>query len=113
MQVTAESYGHAVILNLKGELSEDSLAAFKQSVDHHLVNSQVVDLILNMQQVPFVDSVALECLLDLQDKLGERLGQVKLIDCDPNVLKILEITHLANQFEILQDINDAIKSTRV
>ena len=110
MNITAESYGHAVILNLKGDLSEDSLGAFQRAVDHQLAGEGVIDLLLNLEQVPFVDSATLEYLLDLQDRLAERLGQVKLIKPDENVRKILEITRLAAAFETFADIPEAVRA---
>lgn len=110
MNVTAESYGHAVMLIMKGELSEDSLASFNQTVDHQLRNKEVIDIVLNMEEVPFVDSAALECLLDLQDKLAERFGQVKLVKIDENIDKILEITHLQSEFDIYKDVAEAVKA---
>jgi anti-anti-sigma factor len=110
MTVTAESYGHVVILNIKGELTEDTLAAFGQSVDHCLVEKSVIDIVLNMEQVPLVDSQALEYLLDLQDRLGERLGQVKFLRCDENIQKILEITRLDGAFEVYKDVPEAVKA---
>jgi anti-anti-sigma factor len=112
MQINAESYGHAVILNLKGELTEDSLVAFRQAVEHHLAGNQIVDLILNMEQVTFVDSEGLECLMDLQDQLAQKMGQVKLTNCDENIKKILEITHLQTYFEILETAAEAVRAVR-
>jgi anti-anti-sigma factor len=111
MNVSAESYGHAVILNLKGELVEDTVAVFQQAVDHQLAGKDVIDLVLNLHEVPFLDSAALEYLLDLQDRLAERLGQVRLVRCNPDVRKILEITRLDSTFEIFEDIPDAIRAT--
>lgn len=113
MNITAESYGHAVILNLKGDLTEDSLRAFMQVIDHHLGDNHVVDVVLNMEQVPFIDSAGLECLLDLQDRLTQKFGQVKLVGCDENVRKILEITRLTPGFELLDDVAEAVKAIRV
>lgn len=113
MNITAESYGHAVILNLKGDLTEDSVRAFMQVIDHHLGDEYVVDVILNMELVPLVDSAGLECLLDLQDRLAQKFGQVKLVACDTNVRKILEITRLTPSFEILNDVAEAVKAIRV
>ncbi len=111
MTTTAESYGHAVILNIKGELTEDSLDAFTQVVNHQLESGKdVIDLVLNMENVPFVDSASLEYLLDLQDRLAERLGQVKLVNCDEYVRKILEITRLETVFEICKDVTEAVKA---
>ena len=110
MNVSAESYGHAVILNLKGELTEDALQALEKVADHQLEGKNVVDLILNLERVPFIDSAVLEYLLDLQDRLLERMGQVKFVKCDKNVRKILEITRLAETFEIFDDISQAVQA---
>lgn len=113
MNITAESYAHAVMLNLKGELVEDSIASFMKVVEHQLENKDVIDIVLNMEEVPFIDSTVLECLLDLQDRLAERLGQVKMANIDENIRKILEITRLESTFEVYKDISEAVKAVQV
>jgi len=110
MNIAAESYGHAVLLNLKGDLTEDVMGAVQQTVDHQLADKQVIDLVFNMDEVPFVDSACLEYLMDLQDRLAERLGQVRIARCDANVRKILEITRLDTIFEIFDDLTEAVKA---
>lgn len=111
MSTTAESYGHAVILNIKGELTEDSLDAFIKVINHQLDKGKdIIDLVMNMENVPFIDSAAMEYLMDLQDRLADRLGQVKLVNCDENIRKILEITRLETTFEICSDITEAVKA---
>ena len=112
MAITAENYGHAVMLNLKGELAEDTLGAFRQVVEHQLENDEVVDVILNMEEVTTMDSAALEYLLDLQDRLSEKFGQVRLAKCEENVRKILEITRLTGEFEVFEDVSEAVKVIR-
>ncbi len=110
MNVTAESYGHAVILNVGGDLTEDSLNAFRQAVDHQLAGEGVVDLVLNMEKLQFIDSLGLEYLLELQERLNERFGQVKLLKCDENVRKIMQITRLDRTFEMCAEVSEAIKA---
>jgi anti-anti-sigma factor len=112
MNVSAETCGHAVILNPTGELTEDTLAAFSRVVAHQLAGDQVIDVLINLESVPFLDSAALEYLLDLQDKLAEKLGQVKLIKPDENVRKILEITRLSSTFETFDDLPAAVKAVQ-
>lgn len=109
MQVKAESYGHAVILNCRGELTQDGLEAFAQVVDKHLSDS-VRDVVVNLAEVAFLDSAALEYLLGLQERLAEKLGQVRLARPDENVAKILEMTRLDGSFEIFQDLNLAVRA---
>jgi len=111
MNISAENHGHAVVLNLKGELTEDSLHVLKRAVDHQLEGEQVVDLVLDLHDVPFLDSTVLEYMLDLQDCLAERLGQVKLARCDENVRKILEVTRLEGTFEIFDELSQAVQVT--
>ena len=113
MNIGVESYGHAVILGLKGELTDDSLEALRQAVDKQLGERDVVDIVLDLEQVPFVDSAGLEYLADLQDNLAERLGHVRLLKCDENVAKIMEITRMDATFELFDDVSEAIKALEV
>ena len=112
MNISVESYGHAAMLNLKGEMTADGLAALQQAVDHQLNDPDVIDIVLNMENVPFVDSAALEHLLNLQDRLAERLGQVKLVAIDENIAKIHQITRLESTFEVHKDVSQAVKAAQ-
>ena len=109
MSIPVEDYGHAVILKPKGELTEDVLSAFKEVVDHQLMDEAVVDVIVDMGEITFVDSIVLEYLLELQDSLHEKFGQVRLARCDENVAKILEMTRLDVAFEVFSDTEDAVR----
>jgi anti-sigma B factor antagonist len=110
MNVTAESYGQAVVLNCKGELTADTLETFQRAVAHQLEDEHVRDLVLNLEEVPFVDSACLECLLDVQAQLAERLGVVRLAGLDENVRTILEITRLDGAFERFADVPATVKA---
>jgi anti-anti-sigma factor len=110
VNITAECYGQSVILNCKGELTVDSLEAFRQAVEHQLEESHVRDVVLNFEAVVFVDSAGMEYLLDLQEMLNDRLGQVKLVGLDENVSKILEITRLDSAFERFSNVSDAVRT---
>ena len=113
MNITAESYGHAVVLNMKGELTEDALSAVRREIQHQLSGKDVVDLVLNFEKVPFVDSMGLDFLLDLQERLSEKFGQVRIVRPDENVRKILEITRIESDFEIYEDTAEAVKAIQV
>lgn len=114
MQITAETSGHAVILNLKGELTEDSLQAFGQAVQEHMHGQdQVVDIVLNLEMVPFIDSAALEALLDLRDRLAGNLGALWLARPDENVRQILAITRLDTALEVVDDVQEAVRTAGV
>lgn len=110
MNITAESYGHAVMLIISGDLTEDSLSTFEEAVEHQLSGKEVVDLVLNLEGVPFIDSACLEYLLNTQEMLAARMGQIKLVKCDENLKKILEITGLSSNFEQCDKVDVALKA---
>ncbi len=110
MNVVAESYGQGVILNCKGELTADCLDVFKQAVEHQLEEEQIHTVVLNFEEVPFVDSAALEYLLDVQERQSEQLRKVALVGSDENVRKILQITRLDSVFERFSNVSEAMKA---
>ena len=110
MKVNVESHGQAVVFSCRGELTGDSLEGLRRAVDHQLVDADVRDLVLDLEEVPFLDSTCLEYLLDLQEQLTERLGQVRLARADENVSKILEVTRLDNAFETFAEVSQAVKT---
>jgi anti-anti-sigma factor len=107
MDVGVEIYGAAVVLAVQGELTEETLAPLREEIRRQL-DDDIVDVVLDLERVTTLDSCALEFLVDLQDQLIERLGQVRLLRPDENVAKILEMTRLRNTFEIFQDTSEAV-----
>ncbi len=117
MKTTEESYGQTAILICSGELTEDSLDAFRMAVeqieqrfDRKAGRAIAGDLVLNLEAVPFVDSAGLEYLLDLQERFAEKLGRVKLANLNENIAKTLEITRLDNAFERFENVSEAVKA---
>lgn len=122
MKITEESYPDYIgaILICSGELTEDSLDAFKiavEQIEHrfdkkadHPGRTVAGDLVLNLEAVPFVDSAGLEYLLDLQERFAEKLGRVKLANLNENIARTLEITRLDNAFERFENVAEAVKA---
>jgi anti-anti-sigma factor len=110
MNLNVEGFGQAALLIVKGEMTADDVAMLKKAVDHQLEDENVLDLVFDMQEVPFVDSEVWELLLDLQDELAERMGQVKLARCDENVRKIAEMTRLDREFELFDAVEPAVRT---
>jgi len=108
MEIKSERYGQALILRCKGELTGDTLEVFAKEVKRQMAD-KAADVVLSLEEVPFIDSAGLEYLLDLQDELMASGGQISLTNVDENVAKILEITRLDAGFEVLPDVVDAVK----
>ncbi len=109
MNIQVETYGQVAVLKCKGEMTADTLDVFAKEVDRHLSDG-AVDVIVNMMEVPFVDSACLEYLLDLEDRLRENLGQLTLTNLEENITAILDMTRLSGSFEICDEAANAIRA---
>lgn len=67
-------------------------------------------VVLDLRGVPHVDSRALECLLDLQDDLRGRGGELRLANPAPLVVDVFRATRLADQFRTFPNSKAAVGS---
>ena len=112
MKLTHEDYDQLSVFTIKGEFAgEDDADAFRTRALDRLEHS-IRDVVLDLEQVEFIDSRGLEAFLWLQDACAEKLGQVRLAAVQANVNEALRVTRLAGRFDRHDDIDTAIKSLR-
>jgi anti-anti-sigma regulatory factor len=66
--------------------------------------------VLDLDGTESIDSKGLTSLLDVQDALREKLGDLKLATNNVYNRKILELTRLDQQLEVFESVMDAVKS---
>jgi anti-anti-sigma factor len=108
VEIKVEQYGRAAVLRCKGEITEDTVAALTREVEAQ-VAAKVSDVVLDLADVPFADSVGLEALLDMRDKLVSQSGQLTLAGVHDSLAKIFEITRLESAFDTVSDCLEAVK----
>jgi anti-sigma B factor antagonist len=67
-------------------------------------------IVINLSQVPFIDSKGLEALLDYHNKIRKRGGSIKIANPNPLCNEIFNITNMTTYFEIYFDLERAGKS---
>jgi anti-anti-sigma factor len=70
--------------------------------------SKYSDVVLQLDQVEFVDSSGLGALVRLMQAARSKHGDLKLSGVPPNIRKTLEMTHLLAQFEVYDSVEEAI-----
>ena len=63
-----------------------------------------------MHNVPYMDSAALEGLLQATELLNERATSLKLAAVTPTCREIFELTGLSARFRFFKDAEDVVKS---
>ena len=66
------------------------------------------DVVLQLDQVDFVDSSGLGALVRLMQAARSKGGDLKLSGVPPNIRKVLQLTNLLAQFETYDSVEEAI-----
>jgi anti-anti-sigma factor len=67
-------------------------------------------VVLNLEQVPLIDSVGLEMLMTTQMTCARHGGALRLAAPNPLCQQILEVTGVADRIEIYPDMTTAVGS---
>lgn len=111
MKLSYEDHSAISVLTLSGEFTADQADAFRRACQERF-NAGIRDLVLDLEHLVLIDSAGLELLLWLAEESSRRQGQVRLVNPDEAVAKILRLTRLDRRFNIQPTIEAAAKSLR-
>lgn len=112
MRIDVEKKNNGAILYLEGKIIGDSVPRFKQATEEQ-IDSGVRWLIMNLAEVPMMDSSGLGVLITAFVRLREKRGKLVLLYVPENLLNILTITKLNTLFDISDDIQLALRSVEM
>jgi anti-sigma B factor antagonist len=109
MQLRLESrpVGDVLVIQCQGRI----VAGNEVFTLHSYVGDSVVkygDVVLQLDEVEFVDSSGLGALVRLMQAARAKGGDLKLSGVPPKIRKTLEMTNLLSQFEIYDSVEEAI-----
>ncbi|MCA9172934.1 MAG: STAS domain-containing protein [Planctomycetales bacterium] len=106
MAMITEVFGDVVVLHTTQDLNETMGVTMREQLRPRNNHKVVVDL----DATERVENAGLESLLNLQDTLRHKGGDVRVSVANPSIRKILEITRLDQQLEVYDCIIDAVRS---
>jgi len=90
--------GHELTITVQGRLDFSALQQFRNSYEK--ITPKPSAYIINLKDSDYLDSSALGMLLALRDYGGGDDANIRILDCNPDVKKILVITKLDELFNI-------------
>jgi anti-sigma B factor antagonist len=110
MKIVERSVGDAVILDLHGKiLIGEGDDALREAVNK-LVDSGKTKILLNLADVPYVDSAGLGEIVRCYTTVSKKGGKLKLLNLTKKIQDLLSITKLLTVFETFESEPEAIKS---
>ena len=100
------------ILDIDGRITVQDGAAELRDALQQLIGHGHEQLVLNCQQVPYIDTTGIAAIVASYTSVIRRGGMLKLLHLTPHVRRILQITKLSSIFEVFTDEDAAIESFR-
>ena len=110
MQIEERAVGDVVVLDLKGRVTlGDGDELLKDKVNS-LVNRGFKKIVLNLAEVPYVDSAGLGEIVRTYTTVSRQGGSLKLLNLTKRISDLLSITKLLTVFETFDVESDAVRS---
>ncbi len=109
MELVVEQREGAALVHLSGDVDAGSVHLLRDAFDRLVAEGQhrfVVDL----AEVPFMDSAGLACLVQLFKRVRIGEGDVRISALQPAVLRIFELVRLTRVFALFDTADDAYES---
>ncbi len=109
MKITCQRVGSVDVILPDGTLGEDNAEEFLGTIRGQMASPNP-HIVISMQDVAFIDSVGLDTLLQVADELKNRSLKLKLATLTATAREILYITDQLDEFELFDDVHDAVRS---
>jgi len=108
MQLAVEAQGDVCIVRVQEpKLTYPVLSSFFAEV-RQIVETGARKVLINLQQVTYIDSASIGCLMDIHRLLQEKEGVVKLAGLQPRVETMISMTGVHKIIEIHREEGDAV-----
>jgi anti-sigma B factor antagonist len=112
MNVTIEErvIGHVTVLDVVGKLTMDQAAQHLKDKINSLLSQQRTHIVLNLKNVPYIDSRGLGQLVASYGSVMKTGGALKLLNVTSRNHDLLSITRLVTLFESFDSEAEAVQS---
>jgi anti-anti-sigma factor len=105
---SARKIGDTAVVAIRGEIDLHNSPDLRNHILQHLNEITLKKLILNLSEVPYMDSSAIAVFVEALQKLRKTGGKIYLTNLQPRVKGLLEIARLDTIFVVMKDEADAI-----
>lgn len=110
MQIEERAAGNVIILDLKGKMTLGEGDEILKDKINSLVLQGRKKLVLNLADVPYIDSAGLGEIVRTYTTVSRQGGSLKLMNLTKRITDLLSITKLLTVFETYDTEADAVRS---
>jgi len=106
LDIQASRDGDVCVVTLEGEVDVYTASQLKE-VLVNTIEGGCANVVVDLDQVSFIDSSGLGVLVGALRRAKERAGSVRLVCARENILKIFRITGLDKVFPVFASVGEA------
>jgi anti-sigma B factor antagonist len=110
MQIDQRAVGDVVVLDVKGRITMGEGDEMLKDKVNSLVNQGHKKIVLNLAEVPYIDSAGLGEVVRTYTTVSRQGGSLKLLNLTKRITDLLSITKLLTVFETFDSENEAVRS---
>src|SRR5262249_21537122 len=110
MQIDQRAVGDVVVLDLKGKITLREGDELLKDKVNSLVNQGHRKIVLNLADVPYIDSAGLGEIVRTYTTVSRQGGSLKLLNLTKRITDLLSITKLLTVFETFDTESEAVRS---
>ena len=110
MQIEERAVGDVVVLDLKGKITLGEGDELLKDKVNSLVNQGHKKIVLNLAEVPYIDSAGLGEVVRTYTTVSRQGGSLKLLNLTKRIEDLLSITKLLTVFDTFDSEAEAVKS---
>ena len=110
MQIQERAVGDVMVLDLKGKITLGEGDELLKDKVNSLVNQGHKKIVLNLADVPYIDSAGLGEIVRTYTTVSRQGGSLKLLNLTKRITDLLSITKLLTVFETFDSENEAVRS---
>lgn len=111
MQITRVYQDPATVFSIKGAMTSGELEILDTELEK-CSRGGAFKLILDLKEVPFIDSAGLEKVLDIARDLGKQSSDLRISSLNDVCKDIFKATLMENFVQVYDDNDSALKSLR-
>lgn len=113
LEIDVKSKDHVLIIRLVGELDHHTAELVREQVEEKMESSEIQHILLNLEELTFMDSSGLGVILGRYKQIAQRGGQMIICAISPMVYRLFEMSGMFKILKIVDSEQEALKSLEV
>jgi anti-anti-sigma factor len=103
LKINRRASGSTMILDLEGEISLKDSKELKDTLNSIIETGEYNRIVLNLEQVPFVNSIGLGILMEMNRDVPGRGIRLSLMNAGHNLEGIFDVTQVKQFFDFVKE----------